>query len=139
MGHMSTATILEINSSSLEDTLRIAGILGRELRGGEVIELIGDLGAGKTVFVRGLAQGIGSQDQVQSPSFTISRLYKGKDGREIHHYDFHRLDDPGMLKQELAESLVHPKSGVVIEWADRVTDILPPDRLVIEFKPVAEN
>ena len=139
MGHMSSATTFEIKSSSPADTLRIAGILGSNLAGGETIELIGDLGAGKTQFVQGLATGLGSQDQVQSPSFTISRIYKGRGDIEIHHYDFHRLDNPGLLRQELAESLAQPKVTVVVEWADTVADILPADKITIHLVPESET
>lgn len=119
--------------------MRIAGILGRELLGGEVIELIGDIGIGKTAFVRGLAAGIKSKDQVQSPSFTISRIYSGRNETQIHHYDFHRLDDPGILKQELAESLSNPKASVVVEWAERIADILPTNRLSIKISASGKN
>ena len=107
--------------------------LGATLRGDEVIELIGDLGTGKTLLVRGIAEGIQSNDIVQSPSFTISRVYKGAD-MEIQHYDFYRLgDNPGILKAELAESLSDPRVAVITEWANSVEDVLPEDRLVISI------
>ena len=107
--------------------------LGATLRGNEVIELIGDLGTGKTLLVRGIAEGIQSNDIVQSPSFTISRVYKGTD-MEIQHYDFYRLgDNPGILKAELAESLSDPRVAVITEWANSVEDVLPEDRLVISI------
>ena len=107
--------------------------LGATLRGNEVIELIGDLGSGKTLLVRGIAEGIQSNDIVQSPSFTISRVYKGTD-MEIQHYDFYRLgNNPGILKAELAESLSDPRVAVITEWANSVEDVLPEDRLVISI------
>ena len=115
--------------------------LGATLRGNEVIELIGDLGTGKTLLVRGIAEGIQSNDIVQSPSFTISRVYKGTD-MEIQHYDFYRLgDNPGILKAELAESLSDPRVAVITEWANSVEDLLPEDRLVISiaYQPSEES
>jgi tRNA threonylcarbamoyladenosine biosynthesis protein TsaE len=122
---------LEIHSKKPEDTLAFGKALGETLKGGEVIELIGDLGAGKTQLVRGIAEGINSDDVVQSPSFTISRIYKGS-GLELHHYDFYRLgDDPGILRAELAESLEDPHIAVVTEWANAVEDVLPSDKLTI--------
>lgn len=136
MVYMSSATTLEINSSSLGDTQRIAGILGRKLSGGEVIELIGDLGAGKTAFVRGLAGGIESKDVVQSPSFTITRIYKATSagrGLSIHHFDFHRLEEPGVVAEELAEVAQDPKAIVAVEWSDIVKKILPPGRLSVDI------
>jgi len=111
--------------------LALGKALGATLKGGEVIELIGDLGAGKTQLVRGIAEGIDSIDVVQSPSFTISRIYKGK-GLELHHYDFYRLgDDPGILRAELAESIEDSQVTVVTEWANSVEDVLPRDKLAI--------
>ena len=112
--------------------------MGRRLKGGEVIELISDLGGGKTVFVRGLARGIGSKDEVASPTFTISRVYRGKSVR-IDHYDFYRLSEPGVVKEELQESLDDKTSAVAIEWAQTVEDVLPEDRLIITIKVTGEN
>lgn len=125
--------MLEIVSKSSGATLRSAGALAKSLQGGEVIELIGDLGAGKTVFVRGLARGLKSQDVVQSPSFMISRVYGGRDGLSIYHFDFHRLHDAGVVGQELAEVLHDPKAIVVTEWSDIVRNVLPADRLTVNI------
>ena len=132
---MNSVTTLEINSLKPEDTSdlgqRLAGILkSSDIR---FIELIGDLGTGKTQLVRGLASGIGSKDVVQSPSFTISRHYKGVDF-DIHHYDLYRLgDDPGIIKSELQESMDDSGILTVIEWADSVGNLLPENRLVISI------
>jgi tRNA threonylcarbamoyladenosine biosynthesis protein TsaE len=135
---MSTEQTWEIESSSLEDTLLIAEQIGRNLRGGEVIELVSDLGGGKTAFVRGLAIGIGSEDAVHSPSFTISNQYQS--GNFIlHHLDFYRLNDAGLMKQELAEILSDPLSIVVVEWANIVEDILPDQHLVVIIKSTGEH
>ena len=136
MGHMNSATTYEIASTSLKATLTIAGTLARRLQGGEVIELIGDLGSGKTAFVRGLAKGINSRDKVQSPSFTVERIYHGQvNGRPliIHHFDFHRLDEPGIMGQQLSESTKQLNVVTVIEWAQAVQNVLPKDRLQIWF------
>jgi tRNA threonylcarbamoyladenosine biosynthesis protein TsaE len=96
------------------------------------------LGGGKTTFVRGLARGLGSKETVASPSFTLKRVYKFKGG-EIHHFDFYRLTDPGILKDQLQESLDDNKVITVIEWSDIVKDALPANRLSVEFKPVPTN
>lgn len=103
--------------------------IGAQLRGGETLELIGDIGAGKTTFTKGLAAGLGVQDDVQSPSFTISRVYDGRDGMQLVHYDFYRLDDPGIVAAEVAEFSRDPKTVTVIEWADTVRGVLPDDRM----------
>jgi len=88
--------------------------------------------------VRGLARGAGSQDRVSSPTFTLSRIYKA-DHLEIHHFDFYRLDDPGVVSDQLEESLQNSRVITVVEWSDIVQGVLPPDHLTIEFKPVKEN
>lgn len=136
---MNSATTFETASNSLKDTFEIARTLGRKLQGGEVIELVSDLGGGKTAFVRGLAEGVASHDSVQSPSFTLSRVYRGHDGIEIHHFDFHRLNDAGILSQQLAELIANQKAVVVIEWADIVKDVLPKEHLRIEIDVTGED
>lgn len=93
-----------------------------------VFELIGDVGAGKTTFTRGLAEGLEVTEAVTSPSFTISKRYAFvRDGQpaELVHYDFYRLDDPGLMSEELSETLAEPNNVVVIEWGGDVAKLLP--------------
>lgn len=113
--------------------------LGRILRGGEVIELIGDVGAGKTTFTKGLAIGMGIDEVVQSPSFTISRTYENAESIRMVHYDFYRLHDAGVMKQDLQESIEDDKTVTVVEWADIVTGVLPDDRLSLRFTSPTET
>jgi tRNA threonylcarbamoyladenosine biosynthesis protein TsaE len=129
--------IWQTSSTSSADTEQLGELLGSRLAGGEVIELRSDLGGGKTTFARGLVKGAGSRDRVSSPTFTLSRLYKAK-GFDIWHFDFYRLDQPGILADQLAEAL-SGNSVVVVEWAGIVNDVLPDKRLSIEFKPVAQS
>lgn len=135
---MSTDQTLEIKSSSLNNTLEIAASLAQNLKGGEVIELVSDLGGGKTSFVKGLAKGIGVKDQVHSPSFTIATEHQG-DKIKIYHFDFYRLKEPGIMAEELEEIMAEKNSVVVIEWADIVEDLLPKNRLKINIKVLSEN
>ena len=130
--------MLSIESTSLENTLDLAARIGARLKGGEVIELISDLGGGKTVFVRGLAKGMGSKDQVASPTFTISREYKAG-ALQLHHFDFYRLDDPGVIKSELEELINDPRITVVIEWPEIIEGVLPKDRLRIEIEVTSDK
>lgn len=111
-----------------EGTEAVAERLGAVLRGGEVIELISDLGGGKTTFVRGLVRGAGSSDTVGSPTFTISRVYRA-DQKTIRHYDFYRLPEPGLMAAELNESVGDAEDIVVVEWGDAVRNVLPMERL----------
>lgn len=111
--------------------------LGEQLRGGEVIELVGDVGAGKTTLAKGVGLGLSIDESVQSPSFTISRVYPARDGLELHHYDFYRLTDAGVMRYELAESINDPRVVTIIEWADTVQQVLPKDhyRIQISYAP----
>jgi tRNA threonylcarbamoyladenosine biosynthesis protein TsaE len=119
-----------LQTDSPEATEAVAEIIGKNLRGGEVIELTSDLGGGKTTFVRGLARGFGSPDRVSSPTFTISKVYKSGD-RELHHFDFYRLPEAGLIAHELAEVIDDPSCAVVIEWGEIVQGVLPKERLTI--------
>ena len=114
-------------------------MLAQQLKSPELIELRSDLGGGKTTFVKGLAAGLGSKNIVTSPTFTLNQIYKAKKGAEIHHYDFYRLDNPGIMADQLAESLQNSKVITVVEWAHIVSDVLPKDRFSVEFKVVEVN
>lgn len=123
-----------------EETQALAAVIGAAVRGGEVIEFNSDLGGGKTCFVKGLARGMGVTSIVQSPTFVISQVHKAAGGRELHHFDFYRLDDPGIMRAELAESLHQNNAVVAIEWGDIVHNILPDARIKIQLSvPEAET
>ena len=98
-----------------------------------IIELIGDVGAGKTTFVRGLAKGLGIKKTVTSPSFTISKSYALKNGGNLIHYDYYRLDNPGLMSEDLQENLLNPKNIIIIEWSSSIKQLLPKNRIIIEF------
>ena len=98
-----------------------------------VIQLIGDVGAGKTTFTRGLAKGLGISEPVTSPSFVISKRYAGKKA-DLIHYDFYRLDDPGIMVEDLADSLSEENAVVVVEWGGDVEGLLPEKCKRIEIK-----
>jgi len=135
---MSTEQIWRTVSTSSDDTLQLAEAAGHKLRGGEVIELVSDLGGGKTTFVRGLAQGAGSHDQVRSPSFTLSNQYR-TDSLVLYHFDFYRLAEPGIMRDELAELLSDQKTVVIVEWGGIVEDVLPGERLTITLRATGET
>jgi tRNA threonylcarbamoyladenosine biosynthesis protein TsaE len=124
----------QISSTDSGDTERLGRLLGSKLCGGEVIELVADLGGGKTTFTRGVAAGLGSEDNVSSPTFTLKKSYKCKDGLELHHFDFYRLTEPGVVSDQLAESLEDPNVVTVVEWSQIVKEVLPEEKIIIEFK-----
>ena len=96
---------LEVILQSAEDLVNFGWRIGSLLQGGETLELIGDIGAGKTTLTKGLARGLHIEDEVQSPTFTISRNYEAADGLRLAHYDFYRLPDAGIMKMELDEAI----------------------------------
>jgi tRNA threonylcarbamoyladenosine biosynthesis protein TsaE len=113
-----------ITSHSVDETLAIGERMARELQHGAVLALHGDLGAGKTALVKGLARGLGCRAEVTSPTFTLIHEYRG--GRlPLYHVDLYRL---GSSAQAVAIGLEDylPGDGVtVIEWAERIADLLP--------------
>jgi len=125
--------------NSEQETKKLATKIGRLLKGGEVFELVGDVGAGKTTFVKGLAIGLEVDDDIQSPSYTISRLYDARDGLQLVHYDFYRLTEPGIMANEVDEMIRDEKTVTVIEWADIIEGILPLTRYTIRFESPSEN
>lgn len=120
---------MEQEIESRDAMLQFGQRLGSLCKGGEVIELVGDIGAGKTTLTKGIANGLGVDDEVQSPTFTLSRTYRTPSGLVFAHYDFYRLTDPGILRIELEEATRADDTVVVIEWADTVHDALPQDHL----------
>lgn len=136
--YMSTEKIWQTTCDSAEKSLAMAASIGQNLRGGEVIELVSDLGGGKTTFVRGLVQGMGSTDRVSSPSFTLTNQYQAGD-LTLQHFDFYRLSEPGIMRQELAETIADPLTVTVVEWADIVEDVLPIDRMTIRITATGET
>jgi len=112
---------------------------GALVRGGEVFELAGDVGAGKTTFTKGLARGLGIDEDVQSPTFMISRTYDGRDDIRLVHYDFYRLTDAGIMADEIKEATSDPKSVVVVEWSEVVAKVLPADRVRMTIRATDED
>jgi tRNA threonylcarbamoyladenosine biosynthesis protein TsaE len=135
---MSESRTQHITSHSPEETETIGAALGSRLRGGEVIELVSDLGGGKTTFVRGLARGMGSVDRVVSPTFTLSREYTAGE-RTLYHFDFYRLHEAGLAADELAEIITTPHAVAIVEWSDVVRHVMPPHTVTITITPLSET
>jgi len=129
---------VEVISSSAEQTRRIGMRLGSLLRPGDVICLIGDLGAGKTTLVQGLVAGWGSLDPVSSPTFMLVNLYRRGDGHLIYHLDAYRLSGPSeALDLDMDEML---DGGILlVEWADRIESALPKDHLSTSLHAIGES
>jgi len=130
--------ILETTSTSSGQTETLAESIGRRLRGGEVIELVSDLGGGKTTFTRGLARGAGSDERVASPTFTISREYKTPKFT-VAHFDFYRLGEAGIVGDELTEVVGDKHYVTVVEWGEVVHDVLPAGRLTVRIAQTGDD
>ncbi len=122
------ATII---STSPEQTLEAAGKLARRIRGGAIIGLCGPLGAGKTLFVRGLVKGLGGDSaEVSSPTFTLIREYALPQRRTFYHVDFYRLDTIDEADRLGLEEIIGLSSSIIaVEWAERFESFLPPGSL----------
>ncbi len=112
--------------------------LAQSLQAPQVLELLGDVGAGKTTLTRGIATGLGVQESVSSPSFTISKEYQGEKYRLVH-YDFYRLNDPGIMAEDLLDSVSDNNTITIVEWGESIRDVLPENRLRITIKNLDEN
>ena len=123
-------------SNSVDETITAGGEAGREAHAGDVLALVGDLGAGKTQFVKGVAAGIGSRAEVTSPTFTLIHEYSG--GRlPVYHFDFYRLETPAAVLQLGFDDY---RDGVcVIEWADRFPQLIPKNACWIRFEMKTET
>lgn len=125
--------MLQITTQSAEETYAFGNQLASLLRPGDVLCLIGTLGAGKTLLVQGITAGLGVAQQAISPTFTIMNLYDGK--VPIYHFDLYRLDYSDQLLDIGFDEYVGSHGIALIEWADKFPDQMPKDYLQIEIIP----
>jgi tRNA threonylcarbamoyladenosine biosynthesis protein TsaE len=109
-----------------------------KIQAGDVVALIGDLGAGKTQFVKGLAKGLGSTEVVTSPTFTLLHEYQGN-RLPIYHFDFYRIESLAALRAIGFDEIVFGDGVSVIEWADRFADAIPLRARWIKFEIVSDD
>lgn len=125
---------MEMVSESPEATRSVGEFVGKRLKAGMVLCLTGDLGAGKTLFTKGVAAGLGVKEDVTSPSFTLMNLYDGR--LPVAHFDLYRLDDGGDLDEiGFYEYADEPVGVAIIEWADKFPEALPPHHLSVVLSP----
>jgi tRNA threonylcarbamoyladenosine biosynthesis protein TsaE len=129
---------LEFFSRSPEQTRRIGMRLGGLLQRGDLVCLQGELGAGKTTLVQGLAQGWGSLDPVSSPTFVLVNEYRRPDGSRLFHMDAYRLES-GAEAAELDLDSMLAEGALVVEWPERISNVLPEQALKIGLDAVAEE
>ena len=114
-------------------------ILSSQSSSATIIELIGDVGVGKTTLARGLAKGLDIKEPITSPSFTISKIYALPQGGSLVHYDFYRLADPGIMVEDFSENINNPKNVVIIEWGESVKNFLPEEHHIVTIKYNDDN
>ena len=126
-------------SNSPEETIQIARKLARNLKKGDCVALIGDLGSGKTVFTKGIAEGLGVKDPryVNSPTFVIIKEYKGR--VPLYHFDLYRLDKSTALDEESYEEYLYDDGVTVIEWAEKIGKLLPKKHIEVKLRVAGES
>lgn len=130
---------MKVNSWSEKEVASLGRRIGAAVSGGEIIELIGDVGAGKTTLTRAIARGMAIDGPIQSPTFTISNRYETAGGLVLAHYDFYRLSEAGIMAEELEEVVDDTSTVTVVEWGDVVQNVLPEDRLSIVIETDSET
>ena len=124
---MQDKKVMEFETFSPEETLELGRKFGREAQPGEVYTLVGDLGVGKTVFTQGIAQGLGIEEPICSPTFTIVQVYE--EGRmPFYHFDVYRIGDIEEMDEVGFEEYVMGEGVSLIEWANLIEEILPERR-----------
>ena len=127
-------------STSEEETEALGAALARELAPGSIVLLCGDLGAGKTVFSRGFARGLGVTEPVSSPTYTIVQEYELPTGNRLYHMDLYRIaDERAALGFGVDEFLSEPGSFSLVEWPERIKGLLPDTTIRVELTHRSEN
>ncbi len=128
---------LELITRSPEQTQALGKSLGRLAQPGDVILLVGKLGAGKTCLTQGIAWGLGIDDYAASPSFVLVRELYGR--LPLYHLDFYRLENLEEIAELGLDDYFYGKGISVVEWAEKALKLLPPENLLIEMEYIAEN
>ena len=129
---------MEVKTNSEEQTKQIAKDLAKSLQKGDIIALYGELGAGKTSFSKGIAEGLGIKKRIISPTFTIIRRYN-LNGGTFYHLDLYRGEKEEDFESVGLSEIFSKDSIVVIEWAERIKDLLPQKRIDVKIKILDEK
>lgn len=126
-----------IGTNSADETVGLGERLGKRLRPGDVVALTGELGAGKTTLTRGIAQGLGVEADIHSPTFTLIHEHPGP--TPLYHVDLYRINRPEEAEDIGIEEYIHGDGVTVIEWAEKIMPLLPEDALRIELRMTGDD
>lgn len=127
-----------IESRSEKDTFALGQKLGGDCRPGDIVLLNGDLGVGKTVFTKGFGKGLGIEEPISSPTFTIMQIYES--GRlPLYHFDVYRIADPEEMDEIGYEDYFYGSGVTMIEWANLIEEILPQDYQEVQIEKDLEK
>jgi len=130
----------EYITNSAEETQKLAEKMAETLKGGEIFVLTGDLGAGKTTFIQGLAKGLGIKNSLTSPTFVLMKRYCGDKNRYLVHIDCYRIESSVALSDLGLDEIFEDKRNIiVIEWGERIKDVLPERYRQIKFGCINGN
>lgn len=133
-----SANSFDFLSRAPEQTRRVGFRLGSMLKPGDVLALHGDLGAGKTTFVQGIAQGWGATDEVSSPTFVLVNVYRRPDGALIHHMDAYRIQS-ALEAEDLDLEEMLRSGALLVEWAERIQSALPQEHMEVQLAYVNDE
>lgn len=122
---------------SESDTKNLGAEVASRLEAGAVVALSGDLGCGKTAFVKGVAEHFGCEDEVSSPTYTLVNEYDGR--LKVYHFDVYRLNHPTVEECDWLDEYLFGDGVCLIEWADNIREVLPDETIWISFKKLSEN
>ena len=127
-----------IETNSTQETKELGKKMAERAKPGDVFTLVGDLGVGKTVFTQGIAEGLGIDEPVNSPTFTIVQEYES--GRmPFYHFDVYRIGDPEEMDEIGFDDYIYGDGLCLIEWADLIEEILPEKRVAIRIEKDLEK
>lgn len=127
-----------IETRSAEETYNLGVEIGKKATKGQVYTMVGDLGVGKTVFTQGIAKGLGIEEAISSPTFTIVQVYD--EGRlPFYHFDVYRIGDISEMDEIGYEDYIYGEGVTLIEWANLIEEILPDNRICITIEKDLEQ
>ena len=128
---------MKFRTSSAEETIALGKKLGSFLKKGDVVALQGTLAAGKTTITKGIAQALGIEDTITSPTFCLISEYQGK--IPLYHFDVYRLQGADDFANLGAEDMIYGDGVCLIEWSEKIMDELPKKTIIVKLAPTEEN